>query len=37
LTNCYTTASTLMYFNNIWVENQAFEAQMWMQQGADSK
>ncbi|KAJ6496378.1 hypothetical protein C8R45DRAFT_926886 [Mycena sanguinolenta] len=33
---CYTAASTLMYSNNNWVENQAPEAQMWMQQGADS-
>ncbi|KAJ6465273.1 hypothetical protein C8R45DRAFT_1079845 [Mycena sanguinolenta] len=34
--SCYTAASTLMYSNNNWVENQVPEAQIWMQQGADS-
>jgi hypothetical protein len=36
-TNRYTTSATLMYPDNIWVENQALDAQMWMQQGADGK
>ncbi|KAJ7144023.1 hypothetical protein C8R44DRAFT_973763 [Mycena epipterygia] len=31
----YTASATLIYSNNMWVENQALEAQMWMQQGAD--
>ncbi|KAJ7307672.1 hypothetical protein DFH08DRAFT_975493 [Mycena albidolilacea] len=33
----YTVYATSMYSNNMWVENQALEVQMWMQQGEDCK
>jgi hypothetical protein len=33
----YTVSAMLMYSNNVWVENQVLEVQMWMQQGADGK
>ncbi|KAJ7306174.1 hypothetical protein DFH08DRAFT_1054689, partial [Mycena albidolilacea] len=31
----YTASTTSMYSDNMWVENPALEAQMWMQQGTD--